>query len=132
MKTHLHRFGSFVVLLALALPAACWPVRGQTPPAIVVQPRSQHVPAGSDVVLVVVADGEEPLRYQWLRDGVSVPLATQAALTLPLVQSAQMGRYTVRVSNAHGACSATRPSCIWCRWPAGDWAGHSRPRSRAA
>ncbi len=83
-----------------------------TAPAIVTQPASQTVGAGSTVTFNVGASGA-PLFYQWrlnganLADGGSVSGATTSALTLSNVQSAQAGSYSVVVSNAQGRVTSS-------------------------
>lgn len=73
-----------------------------SPPVLKVQPRSQRVLAGGSVVLGVQSDGTGPLTFQWARDGVPLPGATGATLTLNAVQAAQSGIYTVTVQNNLG------------------------------
>ncbi|MBM3879710.1 MAG: immunoglobulin domain-containing protein [Verrucomicrobia bacterium] len=56
------------------------------PPSITSLPLSQTNLMGSTVVFVVEATGTEPLRYQWRRNGANLAGATNATLTLPIVQ----------------------------------------------
>jgi hypothetical protein len=50
-----------------------------------------------------MAAGIQPLIYQWQYDGTNVPGATTALLTLPDVQVASAGTYSVVVTNALGS-----------------------------
>jgi uncharacterized repeat protein (TIGR01451 family) len=79
------------------------------PPAIVVQPQDQTVPAGGSATFSVVATGT-PLAYQWVKRG-SLPNGpitggTNATLTINNVQLSDAGRYSVIVSNIGGVVSS--------------------------
>ncbi len=63
------------------------------------QPQNQTNVAGSTVVLRVIAQGGQPLAYQWRRDGVDLQGATGSTLSLANVQLDQSGDYSVEVSN---------------------------------
>ncbi len=76
------------------------------PPLILVQPRSQTVPAGSSVTFSVVAEGTAPISYQWFFNGVELSDATNSILALPDVAAAVAGRYSVRVANTFGTVAS--------------------------
>jgi hypothetical protein len=76
------------------------------PPSIQTQPRSVTVTAGGTATFTVTATGTAPLAYQWKRNGVNIPGATAATLTLQNVTEAQAGTYTVVVSNAAGSVTS--------------------------
>jgi uncharacterized repeat protein (TIGR01451 family) len=78
-------------------------VLAENPPVITVQPRSRYVSAGSTVIFDVAAIGEPPLSYQWYRDGIAIPDATSASLTISDVQLETLGAYRVQVTNRVGA-----------------------------
>lgn len=94
-------------LLALVLLAGV-PTRGQVLPRIVERPQDQYLPAGAEVVLRVVAEGDAPLSYQWFKldeDTFTyepVPGATQSEWRWTLTDSSQMGLYRARISNPAG------------------------------
>lgn len=71
------------------------------PIVVTSDPSSQSVDAGSDVTFEVVAEplAFGTLSYQWLKDGVEIPGATNASLSLVGVTGADAGNYTVRVSH---------------------------------
>ncbi len=71
-------------------------------PVITVQPLSQSVAVGANVVFTVSALGTEPLTYQWQWNGEDIEGATSSTLTLNDVQLNQAGNYSVAVSNALG------------------------------
>lgn len=59
--------------------------------------------AGSTVTISVAHDGTAPFTYQWRKDGVDLPGATNATLLLVNVTRADAGAYTVRVANDAGS-----------------------------
>jgi formylglycine-generating enzyme required for sulfatase activity len=69
---------------------------------IVVAP-DQLVRAGADITLTVSAYSMGPLQFQWEKNGLSLPDATNASLTLLGVSPADTADYTVVVSNPMGA-----------------------------
>ena len=69
-------------------------------PTIVTPPASQNVTAGSAVNFNVIATGDAPLAYQWFFNGQPINGATSANYSIPNVQVANSGSYTVTVSNA--------------------------------
>jgi len=62
------------------------------------EPAGRTVAAGQAVTFAVQAAGAGPFTHQWFKDGVALAGATAASLTLPVVQAADSGTYTVRVS----------------------------------
>ena len=76
-------------------------------PVITTQPASQTVGAGSTVTLTVSAGGSPAPTYQWRKNGVLVPGATGASLTLGNVQAPDAGNYTVVVSNLAGIVTSS-------------------------
>jgi Peptidase family M23/Immunoglobulin domain/Immunoglobulin I-set domain len=75
-------------------------------PVITTQPANQTVSAGSTATFSVVATGNVT-DYQWQVNGVNIPGATSATLTLNNVQPAIAGSYTVIVSNGAGPTTST-------------------------
>jgi hypothetical protein len=71
-------------------------------PLIKSHPQSRTVTEGSSVQLEVVAQGVEPLRYQWQKGGVDMPGFTDSVLTLFGVYTNSEGVYRVVVSNSFG------------------------------
>ena len=73
-------------------------------PRLLSQPASLIIIVGRSVTLSVTASGTLPLRYQWRFNGTdNLPFATNAVLTLTHVQPADMGEYSVSVSNIYGS-----------------------------
>jgi uncharacterized delta-60 repeat protein len=73
-----------------------------TAPKITTQPVSQDVPAGSPVTFTVVAESATAMTYQWRHNGQDVAGQRGATLTIPRVDQAAGGVYTVVVSNGSG------------------------------
>jgi uncharacterized membrane protein len=67
------------------------------PPSITTQPRAQAAAVGGTAVMSVAAT--DATGYQWRRNGTAIPGATNATLTIPNVQAANAGDYTVVVFN---------------------------------
>lgn len=76
------------------------------PPQITKVPLSQRAKTGSTITLYGAATGTAPLLYEWFKDGVAVPGANQASLTLTL-KGSSAGSYWFRVSNAAGVATST-------------------------
>lgn len=72
-------------------------------PRVVTQPRGTTIHVTGDFELAVVADGTQPLSYQWMQNGTPVEGATASNLELRGIRPSQAGRYTVRVSNNLGS-----------------------------
>lgn len=76
------------------------------PPSITVQPTSQVVAAGSNVVLSVAAAGVPGPSFQWLKNGAPITGATSSTLLLSNVVSSSSGSYSVIVSNSASAVAS--------------------------
>ncbi len=75
----------------------------QTAPAVSAQPSNQYKAAGQSVTFSVAATGTGPLSYQWSKDGNPIPGANSSSYYIASVSSAEVGRYSVSVSNAVGS-----------------------------
>jgi hypothetical protein len=71
-------------------------------PYILSQPLSQTNIAGNAASLTVYATGTGNLRYAWFRDGVPVPGAADATLSIPALAGMDAGTYVVRVTDDLG------------------------------
>ncbi len=95
-----------VVLLPVAIMIACLPCFGQAP-SITQSPASQTIFYGDPVSFQVVASGSNPLGYQWFRNGVVIPAATNNSFGLGAVgASDHENGFSVRVTNASGAVTS--------------------------
>lgn len=71
--------------------------------SIVSGPKDQFVFAGQTALFSVTADVTPPVVYQWRRNGIDIPNATNRVLVLPNAQLSDSGSYTVLVSDAGGS-----------------------------
>lgn len=81
-------------------------VCGSTTPVIVSEPSSVSVCPGDPVVLSVSAVGPAGMTYQWLKDGVAIPGATDSTYVIPAAGSTQAGVYTALVSSPCGSATS--------------------------
>jgi Bacterial lectin len=72
-------------------------------PVITIQPASQHVCTGSGLLLSVTAS--YAASYQWSLNGTAIPGATSSTYTVSSAASANVGNYSVTVTN--GVSSVT-------------------------
>jgi hypothetical protein len=83
------------------------------PPVILAQPATQTGVVGVPVTFVVAAGGCQPCSYQWyFQETNAIEGATSATLTLPNMQLANAGRYSVVVTNSAG-CVTSSPAALW-------------------
>ncbi|MBI4664417.1 MAG: immunoglobulin domain-containing protein [Verrucomicrobia bacterium] len=76
-------------------------------PSITIQPQSRTVAAGASVSFSITATGTAPLRYQWRKDGIDIPGASESSLFLFSATASGAGVYTVVVSNAAGSVTSS-------------------------
>jgi uncharacterized delta-60 repeat protein len=76
------------------------------PPVITQQPVTQTVDAGTNVTFSVIATGAPPIFFQWRKDGVKIPNATNTTLALNNVNSTDTANYTVVATNFGGAVTS--------------------------
>jgi len=81
---------------------------GDQPPFLTTPLVDRTALPGASIQWMAAATGTRPLSYQWKLDGVDLPAATNAVLTLTNLQPSQAGLYSVVVSNAVAA--VTSPS----------------------
>ncbi|MDB6028696.1 MAG: hypothetical protein JWM68_4919 [Verrucomicrobiales bacterium] len=72
------------------------------PPVITIPPDSQVVLEGQDASFFVSVSGTAPFNYQWSKNGVNIPAATNDTLTILNVQPNDQQHYRVRISNGVG------------------------------
>ena len=75
-------------------------------PVIAAQPRSLAVSAGMPATFSVSATSSLPLTYQWKRNGVDIPGATTAVLSIARVQAGDAGGYSVAITTSGGAVTS--------------------------
>src|SRR5262245_44125294 len=72
------------------------------PPVIAAQPQSATVLMGGTATFSVAVNNSPGLGYQWFKGGVAISGATGSNLTINNAQAADIGSYTVVVSNGAG------------------------------
>lgn len=80
---------------------------GSVPPSITSLTSAVTVTVSGSTTFGVAATGTAPLAYQWVKDGLNVPGATNASLSLSNVQLSQAGNYTVVITNTAGSLTSS-------------------------
>lgn len=94
-------------MVVVAISAFNFPCLAQLP-AISVPPASQTIFYGDAVGFQVTASGSAPLTYQWFRNGLVIPAATNDAYSLAAVgNNDHEAGFSVRVVNAWGAVTSS-------------------------
>jgi hypothetical protein len=93
-------------------------------PVILEQPEEAEAIEGDSVTFQVEADGSEPLLYQWQRNGVDIPGATQADYTLAAVTLAD-NTATFRCIVSNGVGNQTSNETLLTVLPATSQAANS-------
>lgn len=75
-------------------------------PIIHSQPTPQIGVEGASVSFQIVTVGTLPLEYQWLRDGIEIPGATENFLRFTDLNQNDGGSYSVRVTNTYGSATS--------------------------
>jgi hypothetical protein len=78
-------------------------VLAAAPPAVVTQPKATTAYVGQSVTFTVSTSGSFPKSYQWRKDGNNIVGGTQASYTITAVTTADVGTYSVVVSNSLGS-----------------------------
>ena len=78
-----------------------------TAPAIITQPASTTVNAGSTASFSVIASGTAPLSYQWSKNGTAISGATSTPYTTPATTTSDNGaNFTVTITNSVGSATS--------------------------
>lgn len=88
-----------------------------SPPEILVPPQSEVVSSGASVTLGVIAGGAGPLAYQWRKNGVNIPQATNDSISLTGIQHWDAGAYAVLVTGRDGV-ALSQPAMLTVTAPA--------------
>ncbi len=102
--------GNYQVVFTNGLGAATSSVAVLTvglPPQIISTPASHSAPLGCTVSFSVEASGSQPSAEQWWKDGSLLNVQTNATLTVSNFQSADLGSYTVVVTNGFGSVTSS-------------------------
>ena len=79
-------------------------------PFITVQPVDQKVLDGEAAEFSVVASGDSPLSYQWVKNGSDVEGATSSIYSIPTVGTGDLGSYNVKINNPAGSITSSNAS----------------------
>src|SRR5688572_2387548 len=101
------RGGSFSQRLVFFVAFVMCPLWGWgQAPSILLQPSSQSVASGSNVVFSVGVSGGTPFSYQWRLFETNLVRATNSSLVITNVRPAAGGLYSVVVTNFSGAVTS--------------------------
>lgn len=102
--------GNYRVVVTNSLGAATSSVATLTvtplAPYFVTQPVGASVSAGSSRTFTGLANGSQPITYQWQHSGTNLPGATLTSLTLSNLGLADSGAYTLTASNIVGVSTS--------------------------
>ena len=76
-------------------------------PVILKQPVGQSVILGNDLVFTTEAGGRPPFDFQWLKDNIAIPGATNLFLPVTDVRSSDSGSYRAVVSGFGGSAASS-------------------------
>jgi len=76
------------------------------PPVITTQPASLSLVAGKSASFNVAVSGSAPFSYQWYFNSAAISGATASSYSISSVGSANVGNYTVKVTNAAGSVTS--------------------------
>lgn len=79
-------------------------------PFITTQPVDQKVLLGESVEFSVVASGDSPLAYQWIKNAENIQGATSANYSIASVSSEDLASYKVNISNPVGSIDSSSVS----------------------
>ncbi len=123
---------NFARKIPRALPCllALWSVAASAAPAIFRQPTNDWVVAGQPAAFDVGVTGQPPLTFQWRREGVNLPGATNAAFAISAAQTNHAGRYTALVTDGGGSSVLSSQAMLTVLLPVNITA-HPQPQSVA-
>ena len=81
-------------------------------PSIVEQPLDQSILSGESATFQVLAEGSQPLSYQWQRNGVDIPGAINPSYTTPLLLTGDDALFSVAVTNNAGTITSREARLI--------------------
>src|SRR5262245_61894471 len=86
--------------------ALCLPLGVQAAPSINAQPANVVATVGDVAPFVVGANGVQPLSYQWLKNGISIPGETNNNFNISAVADGDAAGYSVIVTNTTGSVTS--------------------------
>ncbi len=87
-----------------------WQIANPPPLTITSQPANVSVSTGGTATFAVGVTGLSPFSFQWALNGTNIRGATNASLTLTNISSAEVGVYTVIITNSLGGLASAGAS----------------------
>jgi hypothetical protein len=84
------------------------PISGIAPLRLLAQPQAQSVNVGGTVSFSVLAQGSDPISYQWRLNGTNIAAATNRLLTITNITVDQAGEYDVVVTSPGGTVTSDK------------------------
>ena len=81
-------------------------VNAAVAPGIQTQPQSLSVPENQPASFSVVANGTQPLTYQWQKNGAAIAGANGTSYSIAAVQASDAANYSVVVTNTAGSATS--------------------------
>ena len=79
-------------------------------PFITTQPVDQKVLSGGPAEFSVVASGDSPLNYQWIKNGADIEAANSSVYSVANAGTGDLGSYSVKISNPVGSVASSYTS----------------------
>jgi uncharacterized delta-60 repeat protein len=92
--------GNFGLVNGTIIPSVARLFGRGSEPVIYLQPENLRPAPGSEATFRITAAGDPALTFQWRKNGVDIPGATDLSLTLPAVQASDEAVYSATVRNA--------------------------------
>lgn len=80
--------------------------KGNGAVTVIKDPKTQSIRQGAKASFTVSASGDKPIKYQWKKNGVSIPGATRATYTIKSTASDDVGSYNCTVANPLGKATS--------------------------
>lgn len=114
-------FDGLALYSATCFPFSIYSYVGNTPPVLLMQPESQTVGALSPVSFAVVPYSPDNTTYQWRRNGVNIPGATNSTYVLPATMDETGAQFSVLATSSQlGAAVSSSAILTVTNNPAGD------------
>lgn len=86
-------------------------------PFIVTEPQSQKVFEGDSVQFSVVASGDSPISYEWMKEGSGIQATNSSTYSISNIVSSDLGSYSVKIINPAGSITSSSASLTFHQAP---------------